>query len=255
MAKVDDQMSATGTIDEAEIRRFSRIADRWWDANGPFGPLHRLNPIRLEYIRARVVSHFGRNPTAVAPFAGLRALDIGCGGGLVSEPLARLGAEVVAIDADSVAIEAARGHARLRGIDIDYRQGAAEDLVKNASRFDLVLALEIVEHVADLPAFLETLGRLTVPGGLAILSTLNRTWQSAVFGIGVAEHLLRWVERGTHDWRKFVRPSELARGLRTAGFDLVDLTGMAFDPLAGRFKLAEGRLAVNYFATAVRARN
>jgi 2-polyprenyl-6-hydroxyphenyl methylase/3-demethylubiquinone-9 3-methyltransferase len=245
-------MNTAGTIDEAEIRRFSRIADRWWDPAGPHAPLHRINPLRLDYIRAQAIRHFGSDSTVLTAFAGLSALDIGCGGGLVAEPLARLGANVTAIDADPVAIDAARDHARLRGLPVDYRHGAAEALADEGRRFDLVLALEIVEHVPDRGAFLATLGRLTAPGGLVILSTLNRTWKSLALGIGVAEHLLRWVEPGTHDWRKFVRPSELARGLRAAGFDLVDMTGMVFDPLLGGFKLSSERLAVNYFATASR---
>jgi 2-polyprenyl-6-hydroxyphenyl methylase/3-demethylubiquinone-9 3-methyltransferase len=245
-------MSVAGTIDQAEIRKFSRVADRWWDPDGPHGPLHRLNPLRLDYIREQATRHFGRDPAALMPFAGLSGLDIGCGGGLVAEPLARLGADVTAIDADPVAIEAAREHARLRGVEIGYRHGAAEALVQEGRRFDLVLALEIVEHVADRGAFLATLGRLTAPRGLLVLSTLNRTWKSLALGIGLAEHVLRWIEPGTHDWRKFVRPSELARGLRAAGFDLVDMTGMVFDPLEGGFRLAKERLAVNYFATARR---
>ncbi|HLG87725.1 MAG TPA: bifunctional 2-polyprenyl-6-hydroxyphenol methylase/3-demethylubiquinol 3-O-methyltransferase UbiG [Alphaproteobacteria bacterium] len=245
-------MNTAGTIDKAEIRRFSQIADRWWDPEGPHGPLHRLNPLRLDYIRGQAIRHFKRDPAALTPFAGLSVLDIGCGGGLVAEPLARLGAHVTAVDADPVAIEAARDHARLRGLAVDYRHGAAEALADEGRRFDLVLALEVVEHVADRGAFLAMLGRLVAPSGLAIMSTLNRTWKSLALGIGVAEHLLRWVEPGTHDWRKFVRPSELARGLRAAGFDMVDMTGMVFDPLKGEFRLAKERLAVNYFATASR---
>ena len=245
-------MSAAGTIDKAEVRRFSKVADRWWDPAGPHGPLHRLNPLRLDYIRAQTIRHFERDPAALTPFSGLSVLDIGCGGGLVAEPLARLGAHVTAIDADPVAIDAAREHAHLRGLSIDYRHCGPEALSAEGRRFDLVLALEIVEHVADRDAFLEILGGLTAPGALAILSTLNRTWKSLALGIGVAEHVLRWVEPGTHDWRKFVRPSELARGLRTAGFETVDVTGLVFDPLAADFRLAKERLAVNYFATARR---
>ena len=246
-------MNVAGTIDEAEIRRFSRVADRWWDPDGPHGPLHRLNPVRLDYIRGQATRHFERDPAALTPLTGLGVLDIGCGGGLVAEPMARMGAKVTAIDADPTAIEAARDHARLRGAEIEYRQAAAETLVGEGRRFDLVLSLEVIEHVADRAAFLAMLGALTRPGGLLVLSTLNRTWKSLALGIGVAEHLLRWVEPGTHDWRKFVRPSELAQGLRAAGFDLVDMTGMVFDPLRGGFTLAKERLAVNYFATAARA--
>ena len=184
------------------------------------------------------------------PLSGLAALDIGCGGGLVAEPMARMGAEMTAIDADSEAIAAARTHATERGVSIDYRTCAAETLADAGKRFDLVLALEIVEHVADPKLFLETLGRLTAPGGLLILSTLNRTLKSLVLGVGAAEYLLRWVDPGTHNWRKFVKPSELARALRSTGFEVTDLTGMAFDPLNGEFRLTSRSLSVNYFATA-----
>lgn len=247
------ELSPTRTVDAAEIEKFSRIAKDWWDPAGPFRPLHRLNPVRLGYIRERVVAHFARDSQAIEPLTGLSVLDIGCGGGLVAEPIARMGADVTAIDADAVAIDAARSHAAARGVGIDYRVGAAEDLAARGKGFDLVLALEIIEHVADRDAFLATVGRLTAPDGLTILSTLNRTAKSLLLGIGVAEYLLRWVDPGTHDWRKFVRPSELARGLREAGFELVDLTGLIFDPLKGGFRLARGNVGVNYFAAAAKA--
>jgi 2-polyprenyl-6-hydroxyphenyl methylase/3-demethylubiquinone-9 3-methyltransferase len=245
-------MNAANTIDAAEIEKFGRIADRWWDSDGPFRPLHRLNPVRLGYIRNQAAAHFGRDAQSVTPLTGLAALDIGCGGGLVAEPLARLGASVTAVDADPRAIDAAREHAAARDLAIDYRQGSAEALAASGLRFDLVLALEIVEHVADRRAFLETVAALVAPGGLLILSTLNRTIASLALGVGVAEHILGWVEPGTHDWRKFVRPSELARDLRGAGFALADLTGMNFDPLKGAFRLKAGDVRVNYFATARR---
>jgi 2-polyprenyl-6-hydroxyphenyl methylase/3-demethylubiquinone-9 3-methyltransferase len=247
-------MNQAGTVDRAEIERFSRQAALWWDPDGPFRSLHRLNPVRLGYIRDRAIRHFDGDPGSVTPLAGLRLLDLGCGGGLVAEPLAQLGAEVTAIDADEAAIDAARVHAAQRRIPVDYGVGAAEDMVAAGRRFDAVLALEIVEHVADPEVFFGTLGALVRPGGLVILSTLNRTLKSLVLGIGVAEYALRWVAPGTHDWRKFVRPSELARLLRAAGFDLADLTGLVFDPLAGAFRLKPGAVAVNYFATAAKGR-
>jgi 2-polyprenyl-6-hydroxyphenyl methylase/3-demethylubiquinone-9 3-methyltransferase len=246
-------MIASNTIDPAEIERFGRQSDRWWDPDGPFRPLHRLNPVRIGYIRDQAAAHFGRDARSVVPLDGLTALDIGCGGGLVAEPLARLGAAVTAVDADPRAIAAARAHADLRALAIDYRQGSAEALVAAGARFNLVLALEIVEHVADRGAFIESLADLVAPGGLLILSTLNRTFQSLVLGIGVAEHVLRWVEPGTHDWRKFVRPSDLARDLRRAGFTVADLTGLVFDPLTGAFRLKPGDVRVNYFMVARRA--
>jgi 2-polyprenyl-6-hydroxyphenyl methylase/3-demethylubiquinone-9 3-methyltransferase len=244
-------MTAATSIDTAEIEKFSRIAADWWNPSGPFRPLHRLNPARLSYIRQQAIRHFGRDGDMAVPLTGLTALDIGCGGGLVAEPIARMGGEVTAVDVDANAIAAARTHAGERELHIDYRVGAAEDLVAEGGRFDIVLALEIVEHVADRDAFLAMLGSLVAHGGLCILSTLNRTLPSLALGIGAAEYLLRWVEPGTHDWRKFVKPSELASGLRHAGFELVDLTGLAFDPLKGAFRLAAGNVAINYFATAV----
>ncbi len=245
-------MTAATSIDAAEIERFSRIAAEWWNPAGPFRPLHRLNPVRLSYIREQALAHFGGDSKSVTPLGGLTALDIGCGGGLVAEPLARMGAEVTAIDADPEAIAAARAHGTGRGVSVDYRACSAEALAAGGACFDLVLALEIVEHVADRDGFLKTLGTLLAPGGLCILSTLNRTLASLALGIGMAEYVLRWVAPGTHDWRKFVRPSELAAGLRQAGLEMIDLTGLVFDPRTGDFRLQAGNVAVNYFATAVK---
>jgi len=246
-------MTAAKTVDAAEIEKFSRMSAQWWDPSGPFRPLHRLNPVRLSYLKDRTAEHFGRDAKSVTPFEGLTALDIGCGGGLVAEPMARLGATVTAVDADEVAIEAARLHAGDRGVAVDYRVGSSDDLAAKGKKFDLVLALEIIEHVADRNAFLTTVGSLVAPGGLLILSTLNRTLKSRILGIGVAEHLLRWVEPGTHDWSKFVKPSELARGLRATGFGMADLTGLVFDPLRNEFRLSADDVGVNYFMTATRA--
>lgn len=245
-------MTAAKTVDAAEIEKFSRMSANWWDVTGPFRPLHRLNPARLSYIRDQAARHFGLDGRSVTPFDNLSVLDIGCGGGLVAEPLARLGARVTAVDADGVAIEAARFHAAEREVEIDYRIGSSDALAAAGERFDLVLALEIIEHVADREEFLATLGALVAPGGLLILSTLNRTLKSAVLGVGVAEHILRWVEPGTHDWRKFVKPSELARGLRGIGFGVADLTGLVFDPLRNEFHLSIGDVGVNYFMAAAR---
>jgi 2-polyprenyl-6-hydroxyphenyl methylase/3-demethylubiquinone-9 3-methyltransferase len=245
-------MTAAKTVDAAEIEKFGRISAEWWDASGPFRPLHRLNPVRLSYIRARAAMQFNCEGSSITPFANLKILDIGCGGGLVAEPLARLGAKVTAVDADNGAIEAARLHAAARQVKVDYRVGDAEELVAAGETFDVVLALEIVEHVADRTVFLEMLGRLVAPGGLLILSTLNRTLKSLVLGVGVAEHLLRWVEPGTHNWRRFVRPSELARDLRRVGFEIIDLTGLVFDPLKNEFHLQNDDVGVNYFASATR---
>jgi 2-polyprenyl-6-hydroxyphenyl methylase/3-demethylubiquinone-9 3-methyltransferase len=246
-------MTAAKTVDAAEVEKFSRMSAEWWDPTGPFRPLHRLNPVRLTYVRDRAAAHFGLDDRSVAPFAGLTALDIGCGGGLVAEPLARMGATVTAVDADTVAIEAARLHASGREVTVDYQVGSSDELAAAGRQFDLVLALEIVEHVADRDAFLSTLGALVAPSGLLILSTLNRTLKSLVLGVGMAEHVLRWVEPGTHDWRKFTKPSELARGLRGVGFGVADLTGLVFDPLQNEFRLSADDVGVNYFMTATRA--
>jgi 2-polyprenyl-6-hydroxyphenyl methylase/3-demethylubiquinone-9 3-methyltransferase len=245
-------MTAARTVDAAEVEKFSRMSADWWDPTGPFRPLHRLNPVRLSYIRDQAAAHFARDARSVSPFAGLSALDLGCGGGLVAEPLARMGAGVTAVDADAVAIGAARLHAAERDVAVDYEVGSSDELAEAGRRFDLVLALEIVEHVADRDEFLATLGALVAPGGLLILSTLNRTLKSLVLGVGMAEHVLRWVEPGTHDWRKFVKPSELARGLRSIGFGVADLTGLVFDPLKGEFRLSADDVGVNYFMTASR---
>jgi len=246
-------MTAQRTVDAAEIEKFSRISADWWDPAGPFRPLHRLNPVRLTYIKERTAAHFGRDARSVSPFKGLTAVDIGCGGGLVAEPLARLGAKVTAVDADPVAIEAARLHAAQREVLVGYVVGTSDELVEAERQFDLVLALEIIEHVADRDEFLATLGALVAPGGLLILSTLNRTLKSLALGVGLAEYVLRWVDPGTHDWRKFVKPSELARGLRGIGFEVEDLTGLVFDPLRNEFQLSQSDVGVNYFITARRA--
>ena len=234
------------SADAAEIARFSRVAAQWWDVDGPFRPLHALNPARLGFIRANVLAHFDRQPDDLKPLAGLSGLDLGCGGGLVTEPLCRIGARMIGADADTQAIETARHHAAECGLDIDYRVALAEDLVAAGMQADLVLALEIVEHVTDRAAFLADVSKLVAPGGLLILSTLNRTAKGFLLGIMAAEYLLRWVPRGTHHWQKFVKPSELVAGLRPHGFVPVDLQGVVYDPIRRDFHLSPGDLAVNY---------
>ncbi len=233
------------TNDPAEIASFGKVAERWWDTEGEFRPLHRLNPARLAFIRDNLAAHFGRDVKKPRPFAGLSLLDIGCGGGIVAEPLARLGFAVTGIDADRTAIEVARGHAEAAGLKIDYREEASEDLARRRLKFDTVLALEVVEHVADIGLFLETTAALVKPGGALIASTINRTPQAFLFAILGAEYVLRWIPRGTHHWSKFVRPSELAAGLRENGLDIGCIEGMSYDARTASWRLGGG-LAVNY---------
>ena len=234
------------SVDDAEIARFESVAAEWWDSDGQFKPLHRMNPTRIGYIRDAVCRHFGRTIGDPAPLTGLEVADVGCGGGLLCEPMARLGAKVTGIDAGEEAVSIARLHGAQMGLEIDYRQGTAEAIAAEGARFDVVLALEIVEHVADIDTFLAAVAKLVRPGGVLIMSTLNRTPKSYGLAIIGAEYLLRWVPRGTHDWRKFVRPSELASGLRAQGIDVDDVRGMVFNPIAGTWSLSERDLEVNY---------
>ncbi|MEJ0009402.1 MAG: bifunctional 2-polyprenyl-6-hydroxyphenol methylase/3-demethylubiquinol 3-O-methyltransferase UbiG [Alphaproteobacteria bacterium] len=239
-----------GTVDAASVGGFAALADEWWDPRGKFAPLHRINPARLGYVRAQAARHFRRDDQSATPLGNLSALDIGCGGGLVCEPLARLGATVTGIDAAEPGIDAARAHAAASGLSIDYRTATAEALADSGERFDLVLALEIVEHVADTGLFYDALARLVKPGGLLILSTLNRTAKSYALGIVAAEYLLRWVPRGTHRWSQFIRPSEMASSLLSRGFSIEDTAGIVFDPKRGTFGLDHKDLDVNYLLTA-----
>ncbi|MGE5147788.1 MAG: bifunctional 2-polyprenyl-6-hydroxyphenol methylase/3-demethylubiquinol 3-O-methyltransferase UbiG [Candidatus Eiseniibacteriota bacterium] len=244
----------SSTVDTAEIDRFSALADAWWDPEGEFRPLHRLNPVRLAYVRDRVIGHFGLDPKARKPLDGLKLLDVGCGGGLISEPMARLGAAITGIDAAERNIAVAAAHAAESGLAIDYRATTVEDLAETGARFDVVLALEIVEHVADPDLFLEACGAVLKPGGVLVLSTLNRTAKAFALAIVGAEYVLRWLPRGTRDWRKFLRPSELGAGLRRAGLELADLTGIAYNPLNDKWTLGRD-LDVNYLAAAVKAKD
>lgn len=241
------------TVDEDEISRFSKDAADWWDESGPFAPLHRLNPARLNYIKSSICRHYGRDEKDLKALKSLNILDVGCGGGIVSEPLARLGGTVTGIDADDSAIRVAREHAEKSGVDITYLQTATENLIGNNGQiFDVVLALEIIEHVSDIDAFVTDCVNLCRPGGLIIFSTLNRTLKSMALGKIAAEYILRWVPAGTHDWKKFVKPSTLAASLRNAGARPQETMGLIFRPLHNDFALSRIDLDVNYFMTAIK---
>ena len=246
-----DAGPARTTVDSDEIARFAAMAAEWWDPDGKFRPLHRFNPVRLGYLRDRLVAHFGGDVRSLRPLAGLSILDVGCGGGLIAEPLARMGADVVGIDASDRNVRIAAAHAEDGGLAIDYRHAAVEDLAAGGERFDAVLALEVVEHVADLGLFLAGCAAVCRPGGALVLATLNRTPKSWLFAIVGAEYVLRWLPRGTHDWRRFVRPSELAAGLGAAGARIADIAGVAYDPLRDDWRLGRD-VAVNYMAFAVK---
>jgi len=246
--------TAHSTVDEGEIERFSRIAEEWWDPNGKFAPLHRLNPTRLGYIRDRAASHWQREPLSGSPLHGLSLLDIGCGGGLLCEPMARLGAAVTGVDAAQRNIATARRHAEGQGLAIDYRETTAEALAAEGRQFDIVLALEIVEHVADVDLFLRSCGQLTKPGGLVFLSTLNRTAKAWALAIAGAEYVLRWLPRGTHDWKKFLKPSEVVRGLRSGGVETQEIVGVVYSPLSRAWSLNKRDLDVNYMLYGIAGR-
>ena len=235
------------TIDRSEIEKFAARAEAWWDPIGKFRPLHRLNPVRINFIRDRVSAHFGRDAADPSPLTGLTLIDIGCGGGLLTEPMARLGAQVTGVDATPRNVEVARLHAEQGGVKAVYLNCAAEDLVAQGQRFDIVLAMEIIEHVADVDAFLEACGRLLKPGGIMFIATMSRTIKSYAMAIIGAEYVMRWLPKGTHEWNRFIRPSEMARGLRHHGLAIAELTGVSYNPFKDTFHLSRD-LDVNYMA-------
>lgn len=248
----DTSIPESPSVDPAEIEKFRRMAADWWSPTGKFAPLHKFNPVRLCYIRDKAVAHFGLDANARQPLEGLRLLDAGCGGGLVTEPMARLGAHAVGIDAGDANIKAATVHADELEIDVDYRVGTVEGLIAAGEpKFDIVLALEVVEHVQDPARFLADCAALTAPGGLLVMATLNRTAKAFALAIVGAEHVLRWLPPGTHEWKKFVTPEEARAALTGAGMEIDESLGVSFSPLTGKWSLSHD-LAVNYMITATR---
>ncbi|MGH1353304.1 MAG: bifunctional 2-polyprenyl-6-hydroxyphenol methylase/3-demethylubiquinol 3-O-methyltransferase UbiG [Methyloligellaceae bacterium] len=240
--------SSTSTLDHEEVQQFAAIASEWWDYNGKFRPLHVLSPTRLGYINEQICSHFKLNSKSSGCYDGLKMLDIGCGGGLVAEPLARLRGDVTAIDPAEENIEAAKIHAKAENLTINYRSIRVEDLVSEDVQFDVVVLLEVVEHVPDVSEFVQVCSRLVRPGGLFILSTLNRTLKSYALAIVGAEYVLRWVPAGTHQWDRFVKPAELATAVEQCGLEVLDKRGMAYNPIKDSWALSHD-MDVNYFLT------
>jgi 2-polyprenyl-6-hydroxyphenyl methylase/3-demethylubiquinone-9 3-methyltransferase len=242
---------AKSTVDQSEVDRFSAMAAEWWSPTGKFKPLHKFNPVRLAYIRDRVAENFGRDARAPRPLEGLRVLDIGCGGGLLSEPVARMGAEVVGADPSEKNIGIASTHAKASGVAVDYRAVTAEQLAEAGEAFDIVLNMEVVEHVADVEFFLSTCAKMVRPGGLMFIATINRTMKAAALAIFAAENVLRWLPRGTHQFEKLVRPEEIETPLVAGGMEIVTRTGVFFNPLQNQWNLSKD-MDVNYMMVAKR---
>jgi 2-polyprenyl-6-hydroxyphenyl methylase / 3-demethylubiquinone-9 3-methyltransferase len=255
-AALDGAMSTgletASTVDRAEIARFEAIAETWWDPRGKMATLHKFNPVRVAWVRDAVCARFGRDPKRIDCLTGLRFLDIGCGGGILSEPLARLGAEVVGADPATTNIEVAKLHAAKSGLAIDYRNTTAEALAEAGERFDVVLAMEVVEHVIDVPLFVSVCAGMVKPGGQMFAATLNRTLKSWALAIVGAEYVLRWLPVGTHQWDKFVTPQELESAMDAAGLTVSGESGVVYNPLADRWQLARD-MDVNYMISAEKA--
>ncbi len=274
----------SSSLDKKEIENFAKDSTRWWDEGGPFAPLHCLNPARLSYIKAQICAHYGRDVNDFNALKGLKVLDVGCGGGLVCEPMARMGATVTGIDADNQAIAVAKAHAQESDLKISYKATTTDQLLKHViltepkgrvegshpikedpsttrlrrsaqdddDGYDVVLALEIIEHVSDIQSFVNSCAALVKPGGLIIFSTLNRTAKSFALGIVAAEYILRCVPRGTHNWKKFVKPSELSRAARNAGLSPDNVSGLVYNPLKSEFSISKTDIDVNYFMNALK---
>lgn len=244
-------MTESSSIDPAEVAKFSAIAAEWWDPAGKFAPLHKFNPVRLRFVRDEATAHFGRDSRSLRPFEGLSLLDIGCGGGLLSEPMARLGFAVTGADASERNIGTARAHAAQSGLEIDYRATTAEALAAEGRSFDVVLNMEVIEHVADVTAYLNACTALVKPGGLTFVATLNKTLKSLALAKIGAEYVLGWLPRGTHDWNRFIAPAELRRSLEETGLTILKTQGVSFDPLGWDWNLSSD-VDVNYMITAKR---
>jgi 2-polyprenyl-6-hydroxyphenyl methylase/3-demethylubiquinone-9 3-methyltransferase len=244
-------MADFASLDPAEVAKFSAIAAEWWDPAGKFAPLHKFNPVRLGFIRTEAAGHFGRDSRALRPFEGLSLLDIGCGGGLLSEPMARLGFAVTGADASEKNIGTASAHAAQSGLPITYRAATAEALVAESQAFDVVLNMEVVEHVADVEAYLGACARLLKPGGLTLIATLNKTLKSLALAKIGAEYVLGWLPRGTHDWNRFIPPTELKKSLERAGLNILKTQGVSFNPLSWDWRLSSD-VDVNYMVVAKR---
>ncbi|MDG1437605.1 MAG: bifunctional 2-polyprenyl-6-hydroxyphenol methylase/3-demethylubiquinol 3-O-methyltransferase UbiG [Emcibacteraceae bacterium] len=243
------------SVNPDEIAHFSSMAETWWDPNGPFKPLHKLNPTRIGFVVEQVCEHFDRDTKADLPLKGLRILDIGCGGGLLSEPIARLGATMVGADAAEKNIKTASLHAEKMGLDIDYRHITAEELAEAGEKFDVIINMEVIEHVADIASFLGACHQLLKDDGCMTLSTLNRTLKSWAMAIAGAEYIMRWLPIGTHDWKKFLKPSETCALASESGFTVNTLKGMVYNPIGGTWSLDNHDFSVNYVALAVKSQN
>jgi 2-polyprenyl-6-hydroxyphenyl methylase/3-demethylubiquinone-9 3-methyltransferase len=237
----------SSTINQEEVEKFSRIADEWWDETGKFKPLHKFNPVRISYLRRKIVEHFSLNEKSLTPLSSLKVLDIGCGGGLVCEPFARMGADVTAIDASEKNIAVAKIHAQKSDLKIDYQTGSAEELAANQKKYDVVLALEIIEHVDNVENFVKSCAALVKPGGLLFIATINRNLKSLTLAKIAVEYVLRWLPSGTHDWKKFLKPSEINTYATSCGLTLRELRGFEFNVLQWEWKESEN-LDVNYIA-------
>jgi len=249
---IDAATSTNSSVDKDEIARFSAVAAEWWDPTGKFAPLHKFNPTRLAFIRERVIDHYSLDAAKSTPFEGLKLLDIGCGGGLLSEPMTRLGADVLGADAGEANIKTASVHADEQGLKIDYRATTAEALAAEGAQFDVILNMEVIEHVADRDGFLVSCAQMLKPGGILFCATLNRSLKAFGLAIVGAEYILGWLPRGTHDWNKFITPAELFKSIERTGLEVVEETGVTYNPLSDRWSLSTD-MGVNYMMVATKA--